>query len=244
MLVRTALDRAVLPEYQRRNIMNAMEVRLPKESIDQFDALLSTENNWQTVRGVTSAHRRRSIDVVARLLDSVPEVETPRGVTLRPVEAFDERIDALWAEASRPYRMIIARTKGYLNYRYADPRAGVYTIVIAEEGERILGYIVTTALRGTGHIADMLVLPDHLDVLEPLVADALRRLRDARNTSAECWRFAYHPYVPTLEKLGFDQPRRTHRFSLQSLSCRDEEIAFFADPKTAAHVTAGDTDLV
>ena len=90
----------------------------------------------------------------------------------------------------------------------------------------------------------MLVLPERLDVLESLLADAVRRLRAEGNTSLECWRFAYHPYVPVLEKLGFNKPRRTHGLNLQSLNGRDDEVAFFADPKASLHFSAGDTDLV
>ncbi len=244
LLIRTAVDRAVLPEFQRRNIMNAMEVRVAREWLESFDALLSLRNNWQSVRAVSTPHHRRTIDVISRPLDSAPAAEAPDGWTLRRVDAFDARIDEFWREASKPYRLIVARTKDYLNYRYADRRAGNYTIVLAERAESVLGYIITAAWQGTGHIADVLVSPGRLDVLASLLADAVQRLRAAGNATVECWRFAYHPYVPVLEELGFVESRRTHGLSLAALGASDDELAFFADPKVPAHFSAGDTDLV
>jgi hypothetical protein len=244
VLARTAVDRATLPEFQRQNIMNAMEVRLPHEWVEKFDVILSLRNNWQSVHANPGANNRRTIDVVTRKLDgSLPRDESVDW-SLRRVAAFDERIDAFWRQASRPYRVAIARTMSYLNYRYADQRAGNYTIVLAERDDLILGYIITTAWQGTGHIADALVLPERLDVLESLLVDAVARARAVGNTSLECWRFPYHPYVPVSEKVGFDKPRRTHGLNLQSLHGQDNDVAFFADPRERAHFSAGDTDLV
>ncbi len=136
------------------------------------------------------------------------------------------------------------RTADRLNYRFADPRAGDYTIVVAEQGDRVLGYIIYTSWKQTGHVADVLVLPERYDVLESLLVYALEELRCGGNTSAECWRFMYHPYRPVLERLGFDQPRRSQGTTLHSLQGHDDELAFFADPKSAVHIMAGDTDLV
>ena len=96
---------------------------MPPAWSERFDLLIGLRNNWQTVRVSPGADNRRTIDVVARPLDCAPPSETPRGCTLRRVESFDARIDDFWREASLPYRMIVARTKDYLNYRYADRRA-------------------------------------------------------------------------------------------------------------------------
>lgn len=243
-LGRLAIDRAVLPQLQRQRVMTAMEARTPSEWFDLFDVAVGLSNNWQSINFVPGTSYRRSIDIVARLLDSEVMAIVPAEWTLRRVDAFDGRIDDLWRAASRSFRAIFVRSADRLNYRFADPRAGDYTIVVAEQGERVLGYIIYTSWQQTGHVADVLVLPERLDVLESLLAYAIERLRLDGNTSAECWRFVYHPYGPALEKLGFDQPSRKQGITLHSLKGLDDELAFFADPKSAVHITAGDTDLV
>jgi hypothetical protein len=244
LLARSGVDRAVLPEFQRQRVMTALEVRMPLEWNQRFDLVLGLRNNWESVYVSPGTKYRRFIDVMTRPLDVDPPPSPACAWTVRSVPAFDARCDGFWREASQPYRMAVARTKDYLNYRYADRRAGNYSITIAEQDQRLLGYIVSCAWQQTGHIADLLVLPDRLDVLESLVANAVRRLRDQGKSSVECWQFAYHPYRPVLEKLGFDKPRRKHRLALQSTKGLDDELAFFADPKALVHLTAGDTDLV
>jgi hypothetical protein len=244
LLGRQPIDRAVLPAFQNQQMMPAMEARMPSAWAERFDVTLSLRISWQRLNLTPGHAHRRTIDIVARSLSIPPPPEAQVDWTLPRVETFDERFDDFWSEASRPYRMIVARTKEYLNYRYADRRAGNYSIVLAEAGGQVLGYIISTASQGIGRIADVLVLPQRLDVLESLLADAVRRLRDEGKTSLECWRFAYHPYAATLDKLGFDEPKRAKGINFKSLKGLDEEIAFFVDPKSAVHIMAGDTDLV
>lgn len=244
-LGRHAIDRAVLPEFQHQHMMPAMEVRMPSTWAERFDLTLSLRIGWQRINLTPGHAHPRKLDVVACSLDaSPPAPEAPVDWVLRPIETFDQRFDDFWSEASRPYRVMVARTKAHLNYRFADRRAGKYRMVVAEHDGRVLGYIITTARQRTGYIADALVLPGRHDVLESLLVDAVRCLRDEGKTSLECWRFPYHPYVPTLERLSFSEPRRTETVNLRSLKGRDLEFAFFEDQKEPAHIMAGDTDMV
>ena len=244
LLSRQAVDLAVLPEFQRLHLMSAMEARTPRARIDLVDVAVGLGNRWQKINFVPGTPYRRNIDVVARSLEGAVSDSLPEEWTLRRVESFDDRIDELWRQASRSFRAIFVRTADCLNYRYADPRAGDYTIVIAEQGEHILGYIIYTYWQGTGQIADALVLPERPDVLASLLHYAAAQLRRAGNDSVECWRDTYHPYGSALEKLHFNEPRRSQRITLHSLRGHDDGMAFFADPKSAVHIMAGDTDLV
>lgn len=244
LLSHLTVDLAVLPEFQRHRVMTAMKARTPPERVDLFDVAVGVSNNRQSMNFIPGTSHERNIDVVVCPLDAeVPTIASAEW-TIRRVDAFDRRVDDLWREASRSFRAIFVRTADRLNYRFADPRAGNYAIAIAEQGDRILGYIIYSSWQETGQIADVFVLPERLDVLESLLAYAIGQLRCEGNASAECWRFMYHPYRPVLEKLGFDQPRRTPRISMQWLNGQDDEMAFFADPKSAVHIMAGDTDLV
>ena len=245
LLGRHAIDRAVLPEFQRHGMMAALEVRMPPRWAERFDLTLSLRSNWQRINLTPGQSHPRKLDVVACSLDAPPPVAViPGDLTLRSIDTFDDRFDDFWAEASVPYRVMVARTAQHLNYRFGDRRAGNYRIVVAEREGRVLGYVITTARERTGYIADALVLPGRNDVLESLLADAVSHLRMDGKASVECWRFPYHPYVPSLEKLGFHEPRRTETLNLRSLNGRDREFEFFEEPKEPVHYMAGDTDLV
>lgn len=244
LLTRYAIDRAVAPEFQRKRVMTAMEARTPDDWFARFDVLLGVVNNWQSISYVPGTPYRRKIDVVGRLLDGV--IPTPGDVnwSIRPVKAFDDRVDELWRRASHDFVYAAVRTSAVLNYRYADRRSGDYTIALAEQGETLLGYVVYSSWQGTGQIADVLVLPGRQDVLESLVAFALRDLQQAGSSTVECWRDLHHPYRPALDKLGFVELQRRQGMTLHSVRGPDDSVAFFADPKAAVHIMAGDTDLV
>jgi hypothetical protein len=242
-LTRLPIDRAVLPDMQRHHVMSAMETRTPPEWFDQFGVIVGLSNNWQSNNFISGTPHRRSVDVVARRLEGDATAAPVGEWSIRRVDAFDDRVDALWRDAASGFRLAFVRTKDSLNYRYADPRAGDYSIAIAEAGDRVLGYIIYTSWKQTGQVADVLVLPERFDVLESLLAYALDQLRQTGCASVECWRDIYHPYGPVLDKLGFDHVRRRQGITVHWLRGPDE-LAFFADPKSAVHIMAGDTDLV
>jgi len=242
-LTRLAIDRAVIPAMQRHHVMSAMETRTPPEWFAPFGVIVGLSTNWQSNNFISSTPHDRSIDVLGRQLEGSVTAAPVGEWSIRRVDAFDDRVDNLWRDASSRFRLVFARTKDSLNYRYADPRAGDYSIVLAEEGDRLLGYAVYAAWKQTGQIADVLVMPERPDVLESLLAQAIAELHRTGCTSVECWGDIYHPYGPVLDKLGFAQVRRRQGVTMHWLRGPDE-VAFFADTKSAVHIMAGDTDLV
>jgi GNAT superfamily N-acetyltransferase len=243
MLARFGVDRAVLPEFQRQGVMTALELRMPKEWHQRFEVSIALTTNWAHMYASPGLRHFRRVEVLSRSSQGSQEPASAP-FELRRIETFDARIDVFWREAARSFRFLIERTMDYLNYRYADPRAGTYEIVIAEQDGSILGYVVTTASREAGHIVDLLALPDRSDVVQALLRRAIDLLSNKGVARVECWRVVDHPYRIVLERCGFETLRRTHGIELASLQGQDEEMAFFADPKSAVHIMAGDTDLV
>lgn len=166
------------------------------------------------------------------------------GWTIRRVDQFDERFARFWEEASAPFAFILERTQAYLNWRYADPRAGSFTILIAEADERILGYTVLQCSYGRGYIADLLALPSQPDVAESLVRSALARFREAAVSSVECWSPRHHPYRQGLRRAGFLCKRRDISLRAQPELRTPERLELLDDPLAAVHVAIGDTDMV
>ena len=187
---------------------------------------------------LATLRRWRRID--ARERTSLP-AEHP--YSIRTAERFDDRIDAFCAEASQQFDFISVRDKALLNWRYADRRAGDFTIRLATEGDRIIGYSVLRVTNGAGHIADLLALPGRLDVVESLARDAAAQLRGAA-PAIECWLFEHHPYVPALQSCGFLGRRRRRQLTYEAVGVLQSEIEVLSDTSTVAHLSVGDIDIV
>jgi hypothetical protein len=157
--------------------------------------------------------------------------------------SFDERTDAFCAEALRPFEFAVARDREWLDYRYADTRAGRYAIRLALRGGRIAGYAVLTEARGKGFIADLLVEPGGDDVLDALLADASQHFAARAIVRVRCWLATRHPYRAAFERHDYRSLREVPM--LKPGPFRDTDLRFlFDDPRAAVHYMAGDTDVV
>jgi hypothetical protein len=163
--------------------------------------------------------------------------------TIEEPARFDERVDAFWTETAAQFDLIIARTQDMLNWRYCDPRAGMFVIRTAEEQGRLLGYAVLRVTNGTGHIADLLALPGRTDVAQSLVVDALDYFQGRAVPSVQCWCATRHPYEQLLASLGFVNKRRTIHLDWVAFTSKPDRAVLKSD-RLALHYMAGDTDLV
>jgi hypothetical protein len=191
-------------------------------------------------RSLASFARWLALDLRERVIS-----RRQQGWKLHTVERFDDRTNEFWQEASEPFDFILLRTKDILNWRYADRRAGPFTIRTAEQDERILGYATMRTMKGVGYLADVLALPGRLDVVESLVRDAAHHLRRRGVSTVQCWMHSNHPYVGALRNSGFLARRgRRRRPDYLPLSVPEEEMAFLGGQDVAIHVTVGDMDFV
>lgn len=169
------------------------------------------------------------------------------GLTVREGDAFDERTDGFWEEASRAFDFVMVRDRAYLSWRYADPRAGVFTILIAEDGERLAGWTVLSLERNgrRGALADLLVLPGRADAARALLREAVNRLRARGVESVECWLAERHPCRAALEDTGFVMRRRKEVSAYRATGGVPEaSLAFLQEKSARVHLTLGDIDRV
>jgi hypothetical protein len=161
---------------------------------------------------------------------------------IRPVEAFDDRTDAFWLRAADPYEFIVERTKDQLNWRYADPRAGLFSIHLAERQGEMLGYSALRLSHGRGYIADLLTLPDHLDVAAALLEDAIYTLVGLSVSRIDWWVPIRHPHQRLARERGFVD-KRIVDISLYP-NKPSVDLTYLTSPSVPVHIAAGDTDLV
>jgi hypothetical protein len=170
--------------------------------------------------------------------------QAPGRWNVRQVARFDARVDALWREASTAFAFAIVRRPDYLNWRYADKRAGEFVIHQVDEDGRLLGYAVLCARRNRAYIADLLVAPGRDDVLNALICDALEHFAAAGVRSVDCWTAKRHPYRAALEAQGFARKSGLRTLAWRPLGTAEHELLFLDAPDAIIHVMAGDTDRV
>ena len=151
------------------------------------------------------------ISFFSRILNRIQDNNYLRNFEIRTTESFDDRIDDFWKKALKNYTIIVARNKKYLNWRYFEKPNEKYTVLLAEENEEILGYIVLKSrsqknLR-LGYVVDVLALSDKKVVVQSLVLKAIEHFRKQNVDAIFCWvlnnNWSAHMYYKVLKYNGF-----------------------------------------
>jgi predicted N-acetyltransferase YhbS len=237
---------AVHPDYQRQGMMRALWNWNRARVAESFVATLAISGH-AAVQEESQRHET-GFGVFANTMQElrlrphdILHGVRPR-LNVRPVTSFDDRADRLWEEASKPFDMIPSRTKDYLSRRYADARAGRFTISIEEDGGAMGGYCVSSTHGNHAVIEDLLALPGRTDVVEALLADAAARLANDGVDSIRLWSPARHPYRAVLERLGAKVRQDLSGLTMGRLDERCD-MSFRNDPNAALHLTIGDLFL-
>lgn len=133
-----------------------------------------------------------------------------RHTTALPTEIrhFDTRFDRFWEAVSADYQLIVVRDCRFLNWRYADPRAGCYRVRAIIENEEVQGYIVIRIDRSNadypeGYLVDLLYRRPRRDVAATLVSEALEFLQSESVNAIHVMVPQAHPARKLLGQFGF-----------------------------------------
>jgi hypothetical protein len=170
-----------------------------------------------------------------------PRVPAP---SISAIQRFDGRVNAFFTEASKPFDFIHLRTDASLNWRYCDPRGGAFTVLLAEDGERILGYLAFNLMADMVRIADILALPGRQDVVWSLLEDALHRCDVAGAASVRCRLPATHPYDRVLRLHGFLASGQGSGATYGPGRLSTSALSFLAERDARIHLALGDSDHV
>jgi hypothetical protein len=242
-------DRVVHPKFQGHGLAAAIGRWRREHPDDQYsDVMLSVQSGHPAMRRLeksapVAAQEFANQVMVYSLEEGAPTSGGLGGEqTVRVVEKFDHRIDKLYDAAASSFECIIERRLEYMNWRYADRRAGRFSIAVAEDGSDLLGYAVTRLSHGVGYIADLLAHPDLPQLAETLARHAIGVLREAGASRIDWWLPTRHPYQEVRARLRFVERRSrilVVRFYNEAL-----DRSFVGDAHARIHVAAGDTDLV
>ncbi len=246
LLAQHGVDTVVAPAFQGKGLLTKMVAFAEEHVLGGIDLRFGHTGHPAALRHYLHTFQPFGNPVL------VLERELPRGERTKRWAArwsvqescgFDDQADEFFARAAEPFDFVVARSKDYLNWRYADARSGEFAIRTVEQHRQVLGYSVLRMSNGRGHVADLLVLPDRDDVLDCLLADALDYFRAAQAPVVEYWTPAHHPYLETVRGHGFVRYRRTVPFLWKDRRASGG-LEFLLRPDAALHLMAGDSDLV
>ena len=137
----------------------------------------------------------------------------------------------------------VVRDREHLNWRYCDPRAGVYSVRAAERDGDLAGFIVTAFRGGDSQLVDVLALPGDEGALRALIEDAIAALRDEGGTSLTVLMPRSHPYRETFHRYGFVPTKWVSNMGYRE---REDSLLDFveSDKDARLHVAFGDTDHI
>jgi predicted N-acetyltransferase YhbS len=185
------------------------------------------------------------------LLDRFIGGKLPDGCRLVEVARFDERLDALWAQASVRHNILLVRDQAYLNWRFADSPTECYTCLVVEKASEVVGYAVLKQEQRfglhVGYIMDILTIPTEPALAAGLIAQVIDRFRHQQLEMVGCLMLEHTSYAHALRKNGFIRvPDRLYPQVLTlGVYCSSEHHSdqFLLDPGNW-FVTFGDHDYV
>jgi len=180
---------------------------------------------------------------VLRRTRKLPAIE---GLSVTRVSSFDERIDALWAKVANQFKIIVVRTKAYLNWRYGAPGAK-YSMFVAEKAGVIQGYLISQQKEGESGIKGSLIfdlVAQSEDVLHSLIRKLITDCRQNKVAIIQYPLIANKTYHKVLKRNGFISlpfVKGDHFCAYSTL--KDVSEQFLRNPDNW-FVQIGDSDLI
>jgi hypothetical protein len=245
VLLHQGTDSAVHPAHRGHGLMGKIralqleiarrdfDLQLMGQTLNPAMVTLRTRQGYHKFANRVEVFRYRSGNTVGR-----------RHVPISSLPRFDERVDELWRAASPQFDLAIARTAGYLNWRYCDPRGGDFTVRATEEHGQLTGFAALCVRGKNGYVADLLALPGRDDVLVSLLTDACANLVIAGALRIDCWTAQRHPYRAALLAAGFARQKAHKEFGYLPLRASAGSLAALAGKDAIIHLMAGDVDWI
>lgn len=186
---------------------------------------------------------RRSLAFASSLLRRRPP-PPPGDWTISTLSRFEPVHLPFITEALSQFDVVAERSLAYLNWRFCDERAGPFTVRLAHRDGHYLGYAVTRIRDADAGLADILVLPDHPQVAESLIRDAVDLAETAGAQSITTRLPEHHPYRSALARIGFFDIGPAAGELLDPRETPEAELALLDHPDTRIHHVLADSDYV
>jgi hypothetical protein len=139
------------------------------------------------------------------------------GIVIEPVARAGSEIDHLWRLVGPAYENCVVRDAAWVQWRYLDEPASLFSVLMARKQGRPAGYIAyrlaNAGGRLIGRVADLFVRPGDADVAGALLRAALTHLRGYGADSVAVLLAAGSDLHARLRANGFLLPRGHYRAS-------------------------------
>jgi predicted N-acetyltransferase YhbS len=157
-------------------------------------------------------------------------------------------LDSIWSNVAQSWRHAVVRDADWVVWRYLSSERQPYTVLLAREGDRPIGYvayrIAAGAGRRNGFIADLLTLPERQDVAGALVAAALDGLASLHASMVMTLAPPGSATHRTFRRLGFLPARPSASFSFELVPLQPAgRVEEMRDPSDWL-LSGGDFDVV
>lgn len=172
----------------------------------------------------------------------------PANVRIEESQAFDDRVEPLWAAFAAQFDFMTERSVEYLNWRYGDRRAGTSLVLTAIEDDRLLGYAVFKQSGDWSNVLDLVVDPQDgraAPIVLALLGEGCERMAAAGARGANIGLSVGHPAAPVVEAAGFLPLRWTTQYTCgpqrrgRSFPMLDRMYA----GEARSHLVLGDGDI-
>jgi GNAT superfamily N-acetyltransferase len=190
-----------------------------------------------------------TLSFFSRIFNRVQATNDSENYTIHTVESFDNKFDDFWKDVTRDYTIIVCRDKEFLNWRYCKRPTTKYTVFVAEENSRILGYIVMRIddRKKMGYIVDILAYSYRKRVIQSLILKAIEYFRKENVGLVACWMLKSNPsanvYYRILIAQGFVRlPGRSNPL-IARVNTQNAPEEAIRNPRNW-YVTIGDSDYI
>jgi len=176
--------------------------------------------------------------------------KTSKEIKTNSIDKFGENIDIFWNKIKEGYNFIFERDRSYLNWRYCDKRGGNFIINQATEGKNIVGYSIVRINRlkkeyPVGYIADLMTLPNRLDVAEVLFSEADEYFSKNKVNTIHSIAISGHLQEKLLIKHGFYRYLEKYYLLYNTFkNLGNEHEVFIKSSPKKLHFEYGDLDWV
>lgn len=184
----------------------------------------------------------RSVRFAASLLARRPAARRAPW-TISTITRFEQEHESFITEALGQFEFVADRSIPYLNWRFCDERAGPFTVRLAQQDGKFLGYAVTRVLNKRAHLADILVLPGQPAVAEALVRDAVDLAKTAGADSIHTRLPKRHPYRSALVRTGFFDVGHVAGELVAARHMPAADLAFLDREDARIHSVLADSDF-
>lgn len=235
------------PDYEGKGIFTYLAQETYKDAKQSGFTFVYGFPNRNSYYGFTRKLDWRDLGKTNMLLK---ELESKRGIKecarVYQIERFGDEVNLLWEKVKKDYRVIVPRTKEFLNWRFVQNPAVVYLkyLLTGEQGE-VLGYTVLKTYskreETVGHIIDMLSIKNDA-VVKRLLEYAYGYFIGANISRFSCWMPDNCFYTDVLREEGFTRREMETYFGLKVLDEQDDLLQIV----TSVHnwyLTMGDSDV-